>query len=191
VLASRLQVPYLSSGELFRHAVAERTALGQRIAARLAAGELVPDEETNAFIAERLREPDAAAGFVLDGYPRDLAQGKFLAALTPSIAAVLLEIPDDEAVRRLLGRRVCVQCAETYHLVHRPPRRDEVCDRCGGELVRRHDDTEAAIRRRLVLYHRKTEPLITFYEAQGLLVRVDGRPPIAAVAAAVARSLGL
>ena len=191
MLAAKLMVPHLSTGQLFRQAVAEGTVLGQRIADGLAAGELVADEVTNELIADWLKTPSAAAGFILDGYPRNLAQAEFLDGLTPLERVVLLELTDNEAVKRLSSRLHCPQCGRMYNTISFPPHAAGRCDACGTTLVRRDDDTEEAIRERLRLYHQETEPLVRYYEEQGLLLRVDGEPQTEEVSAAICSGLEL
>jgi adenylate kinase len=189
LLAAARHLPHVSTGELFRAAVAAETPLGRRIAASLSAGGLVADGDTNALVAERLGQPDAADGYVLDGYPRTVAQAEFLDQVAAPTTVVVLELDDEEAVRRLSGRRVCQSCGAMYHEVYQPPQQPGRCDRCDGQLRRRHDDEEVAIRERLRLYHRQTEPLVAFYRERARLVQLDGRPSIADVAAALQRTL--
>lgn len=191
MLAVKLGVPHLSTGELFRQAVSDETALGQHIASTLAAGSLVPDEATNELIAEWLKTAAASAGFILDGYPRNLIQAEFLDHLTDIDRAVLLELPDDGAVQRLTARFQCPRCGRMYNAVSQPPHVPGVCDACETALVRRDDDTEEAIRERLKLYHQETEPLINFYEEKQLLLRIDARPAVPEVFAAICRGLRL
>ena len=191
VLAQVFLVPHVSTGDMFRTAIAASTELGQRVAGLLKAGQLVPDDATNQVVAERLKQPDASSGFVLDGYPRSLRQAVFLQSLAPEARAVLIELPDDEAVRRIAGRRTCSSCYAIYHVDFKPPRQAGVCDVCGNALVQRNDQTEAVVRDRLAVYHAQTEPLVAFYQAAGTLIRVNGLPPIPEVTAAIRAALAV
>lgn len=191
LLAQRLGVPHVSTGDMFRDHVGRGTELGQQVGALLKAGTLVPDDVTNDMVTERLGKPDAAHGFVLDGYPRNMNQAQLLAAVVPEVHVVELRLVDDEAVRRITGRRVCSACGATYHLEFAPPRVVGVCDRCSSPLSQRSDDTEVAVRERLATYHRETEPLLAHYRARGALTVVDGTPPIPEVARTLQTALGL
>lgn len=187
-LAARLGVPHVSTGELFRHHVENQTALGREADANMRRGDLVPDGVTLAMVAERLAEPDAAAGAVFDGFPRTVAQATALdqqlaGAGRPLDGAVLLEVPRDTLVARLTGRRFCVQCQATYHMEWSPPAVADRCDRCGGDLRRRADDDEATVARRLTVYETETFPLVAFYAGDNRLWRVDGLGSVDAVAA--------
>jgi len=190
-LAQRLGVPHISTGDIFRDHIARRTALGLEIDSILRQGRLVPDEVTNKIVAERLQQPDAKIGFVLDGYPRNLAQAEFLASLAPQAKAVLLELPDEEAVRRISRRWTCVKCQEVYHLDYKPPQKPGACDVCGGELGQRTDQRAEVVQDRLLIYHREVDPLLSYYEGRGELLRIDGRPSIPEVTANLASALGL
>ncbi len=181
---------HLSTGDLLRSAIARGTPTGLQAKSHMERGGLVPDEVVDALIEERLREPDARAGFILDGYPRTLAQATALArmlaaAKTPLSRVLLLEVKDERLVARSSGRRNCVSCGAIYHIVSKPPGREGVCDACGGRLEQRADDREEVLRERLRVYREQTAPLVAHYGAQGLLARVDGDLPIAEVTRAV------
>jgi adenylate kinase len=174
-------LPHISTGDMLRAQVAAGSELGQRAKSYMDAGDLVPDEVIIGMILERIAEEDAADGFLLDGFPRnqqqaealDQALGQLSRQLT---AALLIEVPDEEVVRRLAGRRVCVKNpSHIYHVEFDPPKHEGVCDQDGSRLIQRDDDREETIRRRLEVYHAQTEPLIDFYDRAGLLRRVDGR----------------
>lgn len=187
-LAARLGVPHVSTGELFRHHVNTKTALGREADAYMRRGDLVPDGVTLSMVAERLAAPDAAAGAVFDGFPRTVAQASALdqqlaAAGHPLDGALLLEVPHDTLVARLTGRRFCTQCQATYHREWRPPAVADRCDRCGGDLRRRADDDEATVARRLTVYAAESFPLVAFYQADNRLWRVDGLGSVDQVAA--------
>ncbi len=173
-------LPHISTGDMLRAEVAAGSELGLAAKHYMDAGELVPDEVIVGMISKRVREPDAADGFLLDGFPRNAEQAAALAAGLEELgrrlsAALLIEVPDDELVRRLAGRRVCVKNpSHIYHVEFDPPKHEGICDQDGSRLIQRDDDKEETIRRRLEVYHSQTEPLIAHYDAAGLLRRFDG-----------------
>jgi adenylate kinase len=173
-------LPHISTGDILRGQVAEGTELGLRAKGFMDAGELVPDDVIVGMITERLGEGDARDGFLLDGFPRNTHQadalGEALESLDRRLNAVLLiDVPDEEVVRRLAGRRVCVKNpSHIYHVDFDPPKHEGVCDQDGARLIQREDDSEETIRRRLEVYHAQTEPLVGYYDAAGLLRRIDG-----------------
>lgn len=194
-LAERWGVPHVSTGDAFRRAVAARTSLGQVAQGYMERGELVPDPVVNGVVAERLGEGDCRSGFVLDGYPRTIAQAealeRMLAGRGESLdAAVNLAVDEEELVRRAMGRRVCSRCGANYHLEFRPPRQPDRCDRCGGELVQRDDDRPETVRQRLAVYRSQTEPLLDFYRQQHLLLEVDGVGSVEEVTEAIMEAVG-
>jgi adenylate kinase len=171
---------HISTGDMLRAQVAEGTELGEQAQQYMKAGELVPDEVIIGMIVARVGAPDARDGFLLDGFPRNEQQadalGDALATLERRLLAVLLiEVPDDEVVRRLGGRRVCTKSGHVYHLEFDPPKHEGICDQDGSRLIQREDDQEQTIRKRLEVYHAQTAPLIGYYEQAGLLRRFDGR----------------
>ncbi len=176
-LATHFGVPHISTGDMFRAAVRKGSELGLQAQGYMQRGELVPDEVVIGVVAERLAEDDAVnRGFVLDGFPRTRSQAEELErVLYPEglDAAIDIEVPTAEVVRRISGRRVCSRCGATYH-VEAPPAENWHCDNDGADVVQREDDTEEAVRRRLALYETETRPLLDFYDEQGLLARVDG-----------------
>lgn len=182
-LRTDFQLPFISTGEMLRANVKDGTELGRRAQEYMDAGELVPDDLIVAMVADRLLRDDAQDGFILDGFPRTIEQAealdKQLADLGRRVtAALLIDVPDDEVVRRLAGRRVCVKAGHNYHLEFDPPKHDAVCDQDGSRLIQRDDDQPDVIRNRLRVYHEKTAPLIDYYDEQGLMRRIDGtRPP--------------
>jgi adenylate kinase len=182
-LRNDFQLPFISTGEMLRSNVKEGTELGKQAQEYMDAGELVPDELMVAMAVERLQEADARDGFILDGFPRTIAQADALAEELSSVgrrvtAALLIEVSDDEVVRRLSGRRVCVKAGHNYHVEFDPPKREGVCDQDGSRLIQRDDDKPEVIENRLRVYHEQTEPLIEYYDKQGLMRRIDGtRPP--------------
>ena len=174
-------LPHISTGDMLRAQVAEGTDLGKEAKRYMDAGELVPDEVIVGMITARIGDGDARDGFLLDGFPRNEAQADALRDALASLerrltAALLIEVPDDDHVRRLAGRRVCVKNpAHIYHLDFDPPKHEGVCDQDGARLIQRDDDKEDTIRRRLQVYHAQTEPLIAYYDRAELLRRFDGR----------------
>ena len=180
-LADDFGLPHISTGDMLRAHVAEDTELGRKAKGFMDAGELVPDEVIIGMIVERIDEPDARDGFLLDGFPRNQQQAQALADALANLqrqltAALLFDVPDEDVVRRLAGRRVCVKNpSHIYHVDFDPPKHEDVCDQDGSRLIQRDDDREETIRRRLEVYHAQTEPLIGFYDRAGLLRRVDGR----------------
>jgi adenylate kinase len=182
-LQADFQLPFISTGEMLRAHRKEGTDLGRQAERYMDAGELVPDDLILAMVAERLQDDDAQDGFILDGFPRTLEQAKALDKQLSELGrrvttALQIDVPDEEVIRRLSGRRVCVKAGHNYHVEFDPPKRDGVCDQDGSRLIQRDDDKPEVIRNRLRVYHEKTAPLIDYYEEQGLLRRIDGtRPP--------------
>jgi adenylate kinase len=176
------QLPFISTGEMLREHVKQETDLGRQAKSYMDAGDLVPDELILAMVAERLRAPDAQDGFILDGFPRNLEQAaaleKQLSELGRRVtAALLIDVPDEELIRRLSGRRVCVKGGHNYHVEFDPPKHEGVCDQDGSRLVQRDDDKPEVIKNRLDVYHEKTKPLIEYFDQQGLMRRIDGTRP--------------
>ncbi|HHV64498.1 MAG TPA: adenylate kinase [Peptococcaceae bacterium] len=172
-------IPHISTGDMFRAAIKAQTPLGMKAKEYMDAGALVPDEVTIGIVADRLAQDDCKNGFLLDGFPRTAAQAdalaKILSDLNMSLDGVLnIEVPDDILLERLTGRRVCKKCGATFHLVFNPPKEQNVCDKCGGELFQRSDDTLETAKNRLKVYNQQTEPLIAYYSKQGLLKRIRG-----------------
>jgi adenylate kinase len=174
-------LPHISTGDILRAQVAEGTELGTQAKRYMDAGELVPDEVIIGMITQRIAQGDAREGFLLDGFPRNDEQADALAAALGGLerrlsAALLIDVPDEEVVRRLAGRRVCVKNqGHIYHVDFDPPKHADVCDQDGSRLIQREDDREEVIRRRLEVYHSQTEPLIGYYDRAGMLRRFDGR----------------
>jgi adenylate kinase len=182
-VAAELAVPKISTGDIFRANVAQGTPLGVQAKRYMDAGGLVPDEVTINMVAGRLAEPDAADGFLLDGFPRTVPQAvaldKLLADLGSALDVILeLIVDEDEVVRRLSGRRTCRGCSKIWHVEFDPTSREGVCDRCGGALFQRDDDKAETIAERMRVYARDTAPLIDYYGAQGKLVGIDATGPV-------------
>jgi adenylate kinase len=196
-LASRFDIPHISTGDMLREAVADGTPLGQQAAPIMAAGALVPDDLMIGIINERMAKPDARKGFILDGFPRTLVQAEKLAGMLSSasgngpdpLRVLQLLVPDDAIVRRITLRRTCAQCGAIYHLENNPPVNDSVCDRCGAEVIARPDDTEEAVRKRLESFHRQTMPVATYYKSKQMLREVDGVGPLDVVFERIEKSL--
>jgi adenylate kinase len=179
MLETKLQAPQIASGDLLRAAVRNRTELGSRAKAYMDRGELVPDELVLGMIDERLSHSDAGRGFILDGFPRTLAQAEALAAMVTRRGetidrVVAIIVPDEDIVKRISGRRTCRSCGAMYHMIYDPPRKSGVCNSCGGELYQRADDAEDTVRTRLQVYAFSTRPLLDYYGRAGILAEIDG-----------------
>ncbi|WP_225844091.1 adenylate kinase [Streptomyces albus] len=178
-LARNLAIPHIATGDLFRANMSQGTDLGRKAKEYMSAGQLVPDEITIGMAKDRMAQPDAANGFLLDGFPRNIAQAQALDAYLDEtgrqLDAVLdLEVPEDEVVRRIAGRRICRNdSSHVFHVEYKAPATEGVCDVCGGELYQREDDREETVRKRLEVYHSETEPIIDHYKAQGLVTTIS------------------
>ncbi|MER7946243.1 adenylate kinase [Streptomyces sp. NPDC096079] len=178
-LAKNLGIPHISTGDLFRANISQGTPLGVEAQSYMKAGQLVPDSVTIGMAEDRMRQADAEGGFLLDGFPRNVAQAQALDAFLKSdgieLDAVLdLEVPEDEVVKRIAGRRICRKdSAHVFHVTYNAPKTEGVCDVCGGELYQRDDDTEETVRKRLSVYHTETEPIIDYYRAQNLVETIS------------------
>ncbi len=188
-------IPQISSGDLLRAAVHGKTPFGVEAASYMDRGELVPDDLVLNLIDDRLSGADAAHGFILDGFPRSVAQAEALRAMLLKRRGRALDrviafnVPDEEIVRRVSGRRTCTKCGAMYHLVSEPPRKPGVCDKCGGKLYLREDDSEATVRNRLNIYNATTRPLLDYYGGLGLLAQIDGMGKTEEVEARIAQVL--
>jgi adenylate kinase len=172
-------VPHISTGDMLRDAVKNQTTMGLEAKKYMDKGELVPDEVVIGIVKERLQQSDTEKGFLLDGFPRTIPQAQALDAslgeISRSVGKVIAILVNDEAlIKRLTGRRICRGCQTPYHVQFSRPATEDVCDKCGGELYQRDDDTEATVRNRLEVYRAQTEPLIEYYDTQGVVARVDG-----------------
>ncbi len=191
LIQDRFGIPQVATGDLFRHNLKHQTELGRLAKGYMDRGELVPDSVTNAMVRDRLSQPDAHGGAVLDGYPRNTAQAQALEGLLDEMGAsltrvVYIHVEEPELMRRLTGRRVCRGCQATYHIVFNPPAQADLCDRCGGTLYQRDDDKdEEAIHRRLELYFQETVPVVEWYRAHGVLAEVQGQEAIEEVRSAI------
>lgn len=195
VLVKKLEIPHISTGDMFRAAIKEGTEMGKKAKEYMDAGQLVPDEVVVGMVKERLSKEDCAHGFLLDGFPRTIAQAealeKTLQELDMQIDAVInIAVPREKLMERLTGRRICRACGASYHVVFNPPARPGICDKCGGELYQRDDDNEATVANRLDVYEAQTQPLIDFYQVRGLLRQIDGDQPIDKVLSDILTAIG-
>jgi adenylate kinase len=194
-LAQEWSVPQIATGDMLREAMAADTPLGREARQYYDRGALVPHDVIVGMIADRLVQPDAKRGFILDGFPRTIGQAEALARLLDSLGQPLdrvlfFDVSEAELLRRLTGRRVCRSCGATYHVVSAPSRRADVCDRCGGELYQRADDSEATVRHRLNVYTTQTAPLLEYYRQRGLLTPVPGEGSIDGIRASLREAVG-
>ena len=190
IISKKLNIPTISTGNILRAAVKNGTPVGLKAKEYMDAGKLVPDEVIIGIIAERLAESDCANGYILDGVPRTIAQAEALEAAGIVFDNVIsIEISDETIVDRMSGRRACVACGATFHVVSAPPQVEGVCDKCGAPLVLRDDDKPETVQNRLAVYHKETEPLKDFYKARGVLKSVDNQPTIEATTKVVEAAL--
>ena len=171
-ICAKLNIPQISTGDILRRAIREGTQVGLKAKAFIDAGQLVPDEVVIAIVAERLKESDCAGGYILDGFPRTVPQAEALKGIARIDVVLNLDVPDEDLINRLSGRRVCVKCGATYHLNHLDGKTD--CVACGEKLIQRDDDKAETVMNRLAVYHRQTAPLVTYYTGEGLLKTVSG-----------------
>jgi adenylate kinase len=194
-MIERLQVPQISTGDMFRAAVKEGTPMGKKAKEYMDKGALVPDEVVIGVVKERFQKPDCKKGFILDGFPRTLDQAKALDGLLKDLGTkldhvVVIEVPDDYLVERLTGRRTCKGCNYMHHIKFDPPKKAGVCDKCGAELYQRDDDKEETIRQRLTNYHNQTSPLIAYYGKQNVVRMIKGTGSMVQVQDAVKAAIG-
>jgi adenylate kinase len=186
-----LNVPHVSTGAIFRDAIAAQSALGLKVKAIIDAGKLVDDETTIALVKERLAQADAQTGYLLDGFPRTIPQAEALAGFSAVDKVVNFELPDAVIMERLSGRRVCRKCGFNWHKTFNPPKVETVCDKCGGEVYTRDDDKPEAITKRLEVYRAQTEPLIAYYRGKGRLCDIDASPMVDEILVNFKQALGL
>ena len=191
ILSETLSIPTISTGNILRAAIKNGTPTGLKAKSFMDAGKLVPDEVIIGIITERLAEADCSKGYILDGVPRTIAQAEAMEKAGICFDAVVsIEISDETIVDRMGGRRVCEDCGASYHMVAVPPKKEGICDKCGGKLVQRPDDAPETVLSRLEVYHKETEPLKAFYAQRGLLKPVDNQPSVEATSQAILRVLG-
>lgn len=179
MICDKYNIPHISTGDLFRSNIKNGTELGKKAKEYMDKGQLVPDELTVELLLDRVANEDCKDGYVLDGFPRTIPQAdvldKELTKLSDKIDfAIDVEVPDENIVRRMSGRRACLKCGATYHIEHIPPKQEGICDRCGSELVQRDDDKPETVQNRLSVYHEQTQPLIEYYNGKNILKTVDG-----------------
>ena len=190
-ISREFRFPHISTGDLFRAAIKNRTPLGERVRQITEKGDLVPDELTIQMVRERLTEADANGGFILDGFPRTIPQAEALDTIRGLDAAINFEVGEKLIIERLSGRRVCRACGAIFHIKFMPPRKEQICDTCGGELYTRKDDMIESILNRLTVYNAQTAPLISYYGERKLLINIDGSSDAASVCDTVCRMLKL
>lgn len=192
IICKKLNIPTISTGNILREAIKNKTELGMMAKSFMDEGNLVPDHVIVGIVSERLSEDDCKGGFILDGMPRTVAQAEALDAMGVKIDMVLsIEVEDSAIERRMSGRRVCEDCGASYHIEHKKPKTDGVCDSCGGKLVLRKDDAPETVRDRLRVYHEQTEPLVSFYEAKGILKPIAGCAGIDDTSRLIFKTLGV
>ena len=194
-IAGKYSIPHISTGDIFRANIKNGTDLGKKAKEYMDQGLLVPDELTCDLVMDRIQQDDCVNGFVLDGFPRTIPQAEALDAALEKIGqhmdyAIDVDVPDDNIVNRMSGRRACLDCGATYHVVSLPPKTEGKCDHCGSDLVLREDDKPETVQKRLSVYHEQTQPLIDYYKNQGILKSVDGTMPMDDVFTAIVGILG-
>ena len=195
MIAEKYGVPHVSTGDIFRANIKNGTELGMEAKKYMDQGLLVPDELTVRILLDRVAKEDCQNGYVLDGFPRTIPQAEVLDNALNELGdkidyAINVDVPDENIIRRMSGRRACLTCGATYHIEHIPPKKEGICDNCGSELVLRDDDKAETVKNRLDVYHKQTQPLIDFYTEKGVLKSVDGTLPMEEVFAAITAILG-
>ncbi len=178
-VAKKYNIPHISTGDIFRANIKEGTELGKRAKEYMDKGELVPDDITIGMLLDRIHKADCKDGFVLDGFPRTIPQAKSLSEALSKLNekidyAINIDVPDDSIITRMSGRRACLSCGSTYHIKYSAPKKENICDNCGSELVIRDDDKPETVKKRLDVYHNQTQPLIDYYDNENILANVDG-----------------
>mgnify|MGYP002511400070 CR=1 FL=1 len=195
MIAEKYDIPHISTGDIFRANIKNGTALGMEAKSYMDQGLLVPDELTVKILLDRVAASDCRDGYVLDGFPRTILQAEVLDRALGQLGdqidyAIDVDVPDENIVRRMSGRRACLSCGATYHIEHVPPKTEGICDKCGQELVLRDDDKAETVQNRLSVYHEQTQPLVDFYAEKGVLKTVDGTMDMQDVFAAIVAILG-
>ena len=194
-ICAKYNIPHISTGDIFRANIKNNTELGQKAKSYMDKGELVPDELVVDLVVDRIKADDCTNGYVLDGFPRTIPQAEALDAALAAINdkvdyAINVEVPDENIINRMSGRRACVACGATYHIVHIPTKVEGVCDKCGAELILRDDDKPETVKNRLNVYHEQTQPLIDYYTAKNVLHEVDGTKAMEDVFSSIVSMLG-
>lgn len=195
MIAEQYGIPHISTGDIFRYNIKNGTELGKEAKKYMDQGLLVPDELTVKILLDRVAQDDCKNGYVLDGFPRTIPQAEVLEEALTKLGdridyAINVEVPDENIVKRMGGRRACVNCGATYHIEHVPPKKEGICDNCGSELILRDDDKPETVKNRLSVYHKQTQPLIDFYNGKGVLRTVDGTVDMKDVFNAIVAILG-
>lgn len=195
-IADLCKVPHISTGDIFRANIKQGTELGKKAKTYMDAGELVPDELVCDLVVDRIQQDDCTEGFILDGFPRTIPQAEALTNALNAIEqkmeyALNIDVPDENIIRRMAGRRACVGCGATYHVEFNPPKVTDVCDVCGEELILRDDDKPETVKNRLNVYHEQTKPLIDYYEKQGIVHTIDGTQTMEEVFSDIRKILGV
>lgn len=177
-VSSKYNIPHIATGDIFRNAIKNETPLGKKAKSFIDQGELVPDEVTIGIVRNRLKEDDCKDGFILDGFPRTINQAEALKEIMEELnteldLALYIKVPEKELIKRLSGRRVCEDCGATYHVEFNPPEKEGICDKCGGNLIQRSDDTEETVKNRIEVNKEKTQKLIDFYDDEGILQTIE------------------
>ena len=194
-IAEKYTIPHISTGDIFRANIKEGTELGKKAKTYMDQGLLVPDELVVDLVVDRVQQDDCASGYVLDGFPRTIPQAESLDAALAKLNdkvdyAINVEVPDENIIKRMSGRRACLSCGATYHIEHIPPKVEGVCDTCGKELVLRDDDKPETVKKRLDVYHEQTQPLIDYYNGKNILKEVDGTQDMSDVFNDIVKILG-
>ncbi len=195
IISKKYDIPHISTGDILREAVANKTELGLKAKKYMDEGALVPDELVVSLVEERLKQPDCEKGFILDGFPRNVEQAKVLEDMLSRIdknldAVFFFSLKEDVVVKRLTARRVCSKCGAVYNMLYNPPKVEGVCDLCGGKLIIRDDDKEEVVRNRLVTYNKETAPVITFYMKKGILHTIDASLSVEEVTKEIEKHIG-
>ncbi|MCR5635509.1 MAG: adenylate kinase [Lachnospiraceae bacterium] len=195
MIAEKYSLPHISTGDIFRANIKNGTELGMEAKSYMDKGQLVPDELTVKILLDRVAKDDCKNGYVLDGFPRTIPQAKVLEDALNKTGekidfAINVDVPDENIIKRMSGRRACVNCGATYHIVNVPPKKEGICDKCGSELILRDDDKEETVKNRLTVYHDQTQPLIDFYSERNVLKNVDGTLDMMDVFKAITNILG-
>ena len=194
IISERLNIPTISTGNIIREALKNGTEMGLKAKSFIDKGHLVPDEVVIGIVSERISKDDCKNGFILDGFPRTIIQARELESIAKEFnfdidAVINIDVPSDKLIKRLSGRRTCKDCGTTYHVVYNPPKTEGVCDKCGGELYQRPDESEEAVKVRLDTYEKQTRPLIDYYTMKGELTNVNGDQSMDAVYAEIKKNL--
>ena len=195
LISERYGIPHISTGDIFRSNIKNGTELGKKAKTYMDQGQLVPDELTCDLVVDRIAQDDAKDGYVLDGFPRTIPQAEALKHALEGRGesvdfAIDVDVPDENIIKRMSGRRACVSCGATYHVVYNPPKKEGVCDVCGSGLILRDDDKPETVKKRLDVYHSQTQPLIDYYQKDGVLKEVDGTREIDTIFSQIQKLLG-